>query len=79
MKKFRRIYLITLGVLSITMGIIAVNSIKHDPWAQGILLSGMIAGGLAMFLIAAIEANPCGICLRVSRKGKKPYKQIRIL
>ena len=76
MKNFRRIYLITLGVLSITMGIIAVNHIKHDPWAQGILLSGMIAGGLAMFLIAAIEANPCGIYLRVS---KKTGKQIRIL
>ena len=75
MKNFRRIYLITLGVLSITMGIIAIYTID-DFWAEVVLLGGMVAGGLAMFLIAAIEANPCGVYLRVS---KKTGKQIRIL
>ena len=75
MKNFRRIYLITLGVLSITMGIITVYTID-DFWAEVVLLGGMVVGGLAMFLIAAIEANPCGVYLRVS---KKTGKQIRIL
>ena len=75
MKNFRRIYLITLGVLSITMGIIAIYTID-DFWAEVVLLGGMVAGGLAMFLIAAVEAYPCGIYLRVS---KKTGKQIRIL
>ena len=75
MKNFRRIYLITLGVLSITMGIIAIYTID-DFWAEVVLLGGMVVGGLAMFLIAAIEANPCGVYLRVS---KKTGKQIRIL
>jgi hypothetical protein len=76
MKNFRRIYLITLGVLSITMGIIAIYTID-DFWAEVVLLGGMVAGGLAMFLIAAIEANPCGVYMRYSRKDHT--KSIRIL
>ena len=77
MKTFRKIYLITLGVLSLIMGIIGATQV-HEFWAGVILLTGTIGGALGMFLIAAIEANPCGIHIKVSRKGK-PNKQIRIL
>jgi len=60
MKTFRKIYLITLGVLSLIMGIIGATQV-HELWAGVILLTGTIGGALGMFLIVAIEANPCRI------------------
>ena len=76
MKTFRKIYLITLGVLSLIMGIIGATQV-HEFWAGVILLTGTIGGALGMFLIVAIEANPCGIYMRYSRKDRT--KSIRIL
>lgn len=77
MKLFRRIYLITLGVLSLVMGVIAVN-VVHDFWGQVVMLTGMIAGALGMFLIAMTEAFPEGLYLRLSLTDKTA-RQIRIL
>ena len=75
MKLFRRIYLITLGVLSLATGIIGATQV-HEFWAGVILLSGMIAGALGVWLIALTEANPHGLYMKVSKKSNK---QIRIL
>ena len=74
-KLFRRIYLITLGVLSIATGIVGVYH-THEFWAQVILLSGMIAGAIGVWLIALTEAYPEGVYMRVNKKSNK---QIRIL
>lgn len=53
MQKFRKIYLITLGVLSLAFGIIGATYI-HEFWVGVILLNGMIAGALGMFLIVLL-------------------------
>ncbi len=76
MKLFRRIYLITLGVLSLATGIVGATQV-HEFWAGVILLSGMIAGALGVWLIALTEYYaPHGLYMRVSKKSNK---QIRIL